>query len=136
VILAKMICRLADHNWETWRYTGPNSCERIRACRRCLAQETEVGHSYADWIELGETRRRSCSRCGNEETAILVRCSVCEGEGAGQIDCKYCSGRGSGSPDGSYSNFWVCENCDGHGKVKVPCNGCSGAGYVWLEPSA
>ena len=63
---------------------GGNGCtqpgSRIDACSICgLVTKTEVsvvGHSYGDWITVGNTKSRTCSVCGHTESETLP--STCE----------------------------------------------------------
>jgi hypothetical protein len=120
-MLAQVMCRLADHRWGAPRYTGPNACTINRICERCSAREVVAEHSWGEWrdavpkerwagYEDGDTRIRSCPKCGSTETTTFVVCPDCRGGGV------------SGPPP------------PGGGPYDGPtCSGCRGRGMYWTS---
>lgn len=64
----------ASHQWGSWEYIKPGSCEQQRRCRCCQAEETrQEQHTWGDWeyIDLSIWKqRRLCLRCQAEETRV------------------------------------------------------------------
>ena len=68
----KVKCGLGIHKWSEWVYVSDNSCDLIRHCMRCPAEETKKGeHAWGEWDYVSDNSCdliRHCTHCPAEET--------------------------------------------------------------------
>lgn len=137
MIFRRAVCLWAGHDFGDWQYAGPQTCQKVRVCRRCNRQEdlppSAADHIWGEWTAIGmpeQCQTRECRRCGNAEhvtehewqSPAEAATRACRRCGLSSSQCPVCHGDGSLDWHPGYNMVpdvpgEVCPRCSGRGWI-------------------